>query len=211
MGKKKDENPEPDIVVVDETIEQEPEPKDKGANIVPDATIENIAEVHTEKHDGFNPEIHALDSEGKPLKKADGTYAKKRGRKAGSNPAGSALPSPNAPATGNAPSTLGGGLTSENAAKQICNMLLNGAVAVFGSEWEPENKDEAKALVFTFKDYFDIRGVPQFPPEIGLILGIGVYVIPRLKAEKTRTKLQLWKDNVTLWFRKRAQKKAGYG
>ena len=169
-------------------------------------TLASLAEVHEDTHDGFDPTIHAVDAEGKPLKRADGTYAKKRGRKAGSSPAGSALPSPNAPANANAPLTPGAILTSEMAAKQIVNAGLNGAVMVFGEDWEPESIAEAKALVFSLRDYFDIRGVPKFPAELGLLIAVGAYALPRLRKEKTRTKIQTWKDNVILFFAKKKAK-----
>ena len=188
-------------------IEPDPAEDGKGANSGPASeTIETLAEVHEETHDGFDPTIHAVDSEGKPLKRADGTYAKKRGRKAGSSPAGSALPSPNAPASVNAPLTSGAILTSEQVAKQIVNAGLNGAVMVFGDDWEPENISEAKALVFSLRDYFDIRGVPKFPPELGLLIAVGAFALPRLRKEKTRTKIQTWKDNVLLFFAKKKAK-----
>ena len=223
MGKKVNGEPDPNPVADPPPgdvapIATDPSQDSKGANSGPadkskggpidieTETLASLAEVHEETHDGFDPTIHAVDAEGKPLKRADGTYAKKRGRKAGSSPAGSALPSPNAPASMNAPSTNGVILTSEQVAKQIVNAGLNGAVMIFGDDWEPENISEAKALVFSLRDYFDIRGVPKFPAELGLLIAVGAYALPRLRKEKTRTKIQTWKDNVILFFAKKKAK-----
>ena len=178
---------------------------DKGANIVPEGdglapALDPIADVHAISHEGFDAGIHAVDAAGNPIKKADGTFAKKRGRKADLKNAGSALPNPNAPAMTNAPSIRSDVLTSEQASKQLVNMFLNGAVMVFGPEWEPENISEAKGLVYSLKDYFDIRGVPKFPPELGLVIAFGAYALPRLKKEKTQSKLKGWKDSIVLFF-----------
>lgn len=192
---------------------------DKGASSMPDtdtvqgdgagpgAVLDGIASPHEAAHEDFDAAIHAIDAAGNPVKKADGTFAKKRGRKADSKVAGSALPNPNAPAVANVPSIRSDVLTSEQAAKQIVNMFLNGAVMVFGEDWQPENVSEAKGLVFSLRDYFDIRGVPKFPPEMGLLIAFGAYALPRLQKEKTRSKIDGWKDKIKLFFVNRG----GYG
>jgi len=155
-------------------------------------TLASIAGMHSEAHPGFDPAIHATAPDGSPKRKADGTYAMKRGRKAGS-------PLP--------PKYSGSGSTKEidaatiepqvarisadEAARQSANLLINGCVLLCGEQIGiPENKDEAQGLLFGFKNYYEARGVPNIPPEIGLIITVGMYVAPRIrKSESAKGKI----------------------
>ena len=155
-------------------------------------SLADIAGMHVEARPGFDPAIHATGPDGAPRKKADGSYAMKRGRKAGS--ASSPLPpkdtnsasvkSEAAPdVTVSAPV-----ISSEEAARQSANLVINGAVFLCGEEiGVPKNKEEAEGLKFSFKNYYDVRGVPNLPPEIGLIVGVGLYIAPRLREAEKKT------------------------
>jgi hypothetical protein len=136
------------------------------------------------------------------LLKADGTPAKKRGRKPGgtnrpkvSASAGYALPPKDAPIGENAP--LMGGLGTETAPGQMspeiagrwsANLLFNAGALFFGADIAAPSKDEKAAIPQAFKDYYELKGTPNIPPEIALIMAVGVYIAPRIMHEKMAEK-----------------------
>lgn len=152
-------------------------------------SISSIAGAHVEAHPGFDPGIHAANPDGSPKRRADGSYALKRGRKAG----GAASPLP--PKSGNAPAAETAQpapapetprITPDEAARQSANLVVHGCVLLCGEQIGiPENKDEAQGLLFGFKNYYEARGVPNIPPEIGLIITVGMYVAPRIRKSET--------------------------
>lgn len=153
----------------------------------PVGSISDMVSNVAESHDGFDPLLHAVNPDGTPKRKVDGSYALKRGRKAGQG----AGPAPMA--TASAEPTI----NTDEAARQSCNMLINGAVLLLGEQWEPRDKDEAKGLHTSFKNYFDARGVPNVPPEVGLAVAVLAYSLPRITHEKTVSrfatiKIRLW-------------------
>ena len=144
-------------------------------------TISDMVAGVVESHDGFDPLLHAVNPDGTPKRKVDGSYAMKRGRKSGvPQSTSSAAPAAVSQATINA----------DEAARQSCNMIINGAVLMFGEQWEPRDKDEAKGLQISFKNYFEARGVPNVPPEVGLIVAVLAYSLPRITHEKTVSRFQ---------------------
>lgn len=158
------------------------------ANTTPEApTLASIAGMHVEAHPGFDPAIHAANPDGSPKRKADGSYALKRGRKAGAP-----LPAKDShqgSAKETAPEVVGPAvMSSEEAARQSANLVINGTVFLCGEEiGAPRNKEEAEGLKFAFKNYYDVRGVPNLPPELGLFIGVAVYVAPRLRETEKKT------------------------
>ena len=154
-------------------------------------TLASLAGAHMETHPGFDPAIHASNEDGSPKRKADGSYAMKRGRKAG----GSLPPKDSRPGSGPAsakdiaPGAIAAAvISSEEAARQSANIVINGAVFLCGEEiGAPKNKEEAEGLKFAFKNYYDVRGVPNLPPELGLIIGVAVYVAPRIRESEKKT------------------------
>lgn len=168
VGQTEDESNTSKIVPADTTI----------------SSISDLSETHAVVYEGFDPAIHAVDADGNPKKKPDGTYAKKRGRKPGtmtaSAAAGSALPPKLAPTSANVPLTASAGLSSEAAARQFTNAFISGGVMIFGADWEPEDKSEPQELKNALKDYFDADGVPNIPPWFGVALAFGTYSAKRL-------------------------------
>ena len=147
-----------------------------GATIPEAGSIGDMVAGVAESHEGFDPAVHAVNPDGTPKRKVDGSYAMKRGRKSGGAPSvASTQPSEVAQVT----------INTDEAARQSCNMLINGAVLLLGEQWEPRDKEEAKGLHTSFKNYFDARGVPNIPPEAGLVVAVLAYSLPRLTHEKT--------------------------
>jgi hypothetical protein len=137
-------------------------------------SVADMVQVQSEAHDGFDPLTHAV----------DGSFALKRGRKSGA-----------APTTNSAPAQVAQTPTInvDEASRQSCNMLINGAVLLFGEQWAPQDKEEAKGLQISFKNYFEARGVPNVPPEIGLVVAVLAYSLPRLTHEKTVSRFTVLK------------------
>ncbi len=153
-----------------------------------------MAETHAKNYDGFDPTIHATNEDGTPKLKSDGTYAKKRGRKAGkgeplpdiaSENRVENLPLESAPIQPERPK-----ISAEAAARQAANWFIGMGVMVFGKEWEPESKDEAQGLKLAFKDYFDASGTPDIPPGVALVAALGAYGFQRFQHENTQSKIQ---------------------
>lgn len=151
-------------------------------------TLSGLAATHQESHPGYDPAVHAANPDGTPKTKADGSLARKRGRKPGQT---SPLPAPGqkkAPLTCEATPAR---ISPDEAARQAANLVINGAVWICGEEiGVPKDKAESEGLLFSFKNYFTARGVPDIPPEIGLALGLASYIIPRLReVEKKEGKI----------------------
>lgn len=147
-------------------------------------TVADMVQVQSEANDGFDPLTHAVNPDGTPKRKVDGSFAMKRGRKSGA-----------APTTSSAPAQVAQTPTInvDEASRQACNMLVNGAVLMLGEQWAPVDKDEAKGLQTSFKNYFEARGVPNVPPEVGLVVAVLAYSLPRITHEKTVSRFTVLK------------------
>jgi hypothetical protein len=147
-------------------------------------SIADMVANQVEANDGFDPLTHAVNPDGTPKRKVDGSYALKRGRKSGATPTTNSAP---------AQSVQTPTINVDEASRQSCNMLINGAVLLFGEQWAPQDKEEAKGLQVSFKNYFEARGVPNVPPEIGLVVAVLAYSLPRLTHEKTVSRFTVLK------------------
>lgn len=151
--------------------------------------LDSLAEVHAEIHAEFDPAIHAVNADGTPKRKADGSLALKRGRKAGSA-AASVLP-PKSAAQSVSAGEPDKRLSLDQAARESANLVINVAVWTLGAEvGQPIDKAEAEGLRLSFRNYYEARGVPDLPPEIGLFIALGSYIGPRLMHEKSVTKME---------------------
>ncbi len=180
------------------------------------ADLADLIDDHAEAMAGFNPDVHAIGADGKPIIKPDGSFAKKRGRKPGgknsvSAHAPRALPPKIAPGTGVplpdgdlSPSVASSGdekISAEATAKMCTNLTFAVGTMVFGQDLaKPSGKDEINSIKNAYKDYFDSRGTPDLPPEIGLLFAIGAYAAPRLQHETMREKVARWGAAVKGWL-----------
>lgn len=152
-----------------------------------------------ENSEGFDPSIHAVNADGTPKRRGNGSLALKRGpKRAGTTgaqgPLGAPRPTvrdvPNAPGV---PQMFSGAqavqITNKEAAKQICNLVISAMVVTVGEEWQPASKDEADALVLGVKNYFDAKGQMTLSPEWGLVAAVLGYTVPRLYHPNTKSKL----------------------
>jgi hypothetical protein len=150
-------------------------------------TVGDMVSEVSEAHAGFDPLVHAVNPDGTPKRKVDGSYAMKRGRKSG------VLPSSNSTTAPQAQVAQTPTINVDEASRQSCNMLINGAVLLFGEQWAPQDKEEAKGLQISFKNYFEARGVPNVPPEVGLVVAVLAYSLPRITHEKTVSRFTVLK------------------
>jgi hypothetical protein len=152
-------------------------------------TIAGLADTHAEVHAEFDPAIHAVNADGTPKRKADGSLALKRGRKAG-GAAASALP-PKFAAAQTVVGEQDKRLSLDQAARESANLVINVSVWTLGAEvGQPIDKAEAEGLRLSFRNYYEARGVPDLPPEIGLFIALGSYIGPRLMHEKSQSKME---------------------
>lgn len=156
--------------------------------------LSDIADRHLEAHPGFDPSIHASNEDGTPKRRADGSYALKRGRKAGGAshlPAknGGGISAPVSAPVETAPQVLQAPrIAPDEAARQSANLVINAAVWICGEEiGKPQDKAEAEGLKISFVNYYESRGVPDIPPEIGLIAALASYILPRVRAVEEKT------------------------
>lgn len=157
-------------------------------------------------HPGFDASIHATNEDGTPKRRADGSYALKRGRKAGQTSnlppkTGTAVPAPAAaPVVEQGPAKI----APDEAARQSANLVINMAVWICGEEiGKPQDKAEAEGLKISFVNYYEARGVPNIPPEIGLFAALGSYIVPRFRqSEKARGII----ERAVIWVRQKVGK-----
>jgi hypothetical protein len=155
---------------------------------------------------GFDPAVHAVNPDGSPRLRVDGSYARKRGRggrqsvpreteavadtqtNAGlfDNPTSVPRETPRqAPAS--VPETVPASLSSREAAAAIVLTSTAILARMVGPEWSAE-KPELKALTDATKIYIDSKGGLQMSPEMGLFLAVSMYAAPRFAHENTRSK-----------------------
>jgi hypothetical protein len=151
------------------------------------ALLDSIAENHVSGYEGFDPEIHAVGQDGTPKLKADGSYAKKRGRKAGqalplpTDKQNSSVLTPAKPVATRAQCEIAG--------RNTANLIFNACVFGISDEFVPSS-DEAKGMSLAFTDYYEQRGIINLPPELVLFSALAMYIVPRLQKPKTQAKIK---------------------
>lgn len=147
-------------------------------------SLSDITGAHIETMPDFDPAIHAVDKDGNPRRRGDGSYALKRGRKAGN---GAGQPRPATGQNAPAPEAVQEAREADEAAKTAANLTIWGGVAIFGEDFRP-SKGEPEMLHHAYRDYFAAKGVTKLPPELGLVVALSAYVLPRLAQPTVRTR-----------------------
>jgi hypothetical protein len=173
----------------------------------------------------FDPATHVTGADGKGTLTVRGTWAQKRGRKAGN-----AAPVTNAGVVRN--STLGGPAAaptpqalqlaqqqqneaqSRAAGVAAAEMLFVAGQAIGGEEWAPMlNKamglDERTMMHGAFGEYFVKSGTKDIPPGAALTFCIIAYIAPRFAMPKTQTRYQKVKGALVTWWVNRKLRKQG--
>lgn len=151
--------------------------------------------------DDFNPALHETDGAGNPVRNADGSYRRKRGRKTGVN-------------YGVGGDSLGASMDSmelaelakrKAAAKTAVQLLVMGGVSIFGPEWQPihdkaSGVNERLMLEGAFENYFEAAGTIDLPPGLALALTVGAYALPRFQLPATQEKAAKISGGIRGWF-----------
>jgi len=157
----------------------------------------------------FDPELHATNKEGEPSLTSTGKFRKKKGASKVSV-TNKQLELQKADADAKAAARAAGQLAAD--------MFIGSATMMLGSEWapiggsgqqEPIQFDEHSNMRRAFADYFEARGINDFPPGIALSIAITSYAMPRLVAgEETKGKLSRAKDWLaSKWLAMRSKRK----
>jgi len=125
----------------------------------------------------FDPEIHAVDSNGQPKRNKDGTLSKKRGRKSGTN---STAPVDTSVAAFD--------LECKNCAVLTVQTIIILGHSIGGEEWTAEEAEKF-AMVTAWEAYYRAKGTIDLPPWIGVLIATGAYAMPRVSKPNTRTRL----------------------
>lgn len=154
------------------------------------------------KGETFNETLHAKNIDGTPRRAANGEWAKKRGRKAGTSANGSK--SQNVAGT-----AFVGGIEGMAQASNPARTAGEGAAVLLvtvgrtfgGDEWQPMlnaeiGLDEMGNLRKAFGDYFVAKNYKDIPPGVALAIAVLGYAGPRCFMPQTRSRLQSVKD----WF-----------
>lgn len=91
-------------------------------------------------------------------------------------------------------------ISATAAAKGAANLTIYATVLLCGEEVGRPKENEAKDLAAAYKDYFDVRGVPDIPPEVGLAMAVLGYVAPRVMHDDARTRIQKIADKISLFI-----------
>lgn len=195
----------------DEVFQSEPTPDsvEQSPADVPRETedpVSQAVETAIEQWVGFDPAIHAVNGDGTPRLRVDGSFARKRGRggrkstDADTNTPGAddlftdldntpsqPLHVPRETPTAPAPSTTAPTLNNQQTAAMLVMACTTVMGKLVGPEWLTE-KPEQKALVDATKIYLDAKGGVNVTPEMGLFIAVSMYAVPRLAHENTRSK-----------------------
>jgi hypothetical protein len=161
------------------------------ANFVPAPddllTGDDLAALHVPE--AFDPTLHAANADGTPKLKADGTYARKRGRKAGAQAGDSAKSAaagvlPNKPARSTQPAID----TSEATAAALIGVIEAVAVNAIGEEWRMHEAESAQYSA-AVAAYMKSKGLVDVTPGIMVCICAAAYVGSRMSHENTRSKL----------------------
>lgn len=132
----------------------------------------------------------------------DGSPAKKRGRKGGTQDdlferLDSVTPNPPRPqkiAQSASPAVIVADYQA--IAETAANLFFNVPQMLFGEDWEPE-KHEVPPVVKGFKDYVSSKGITQLDPTLALCLILGSYTVGKINKPTVRTRFQ----SITDWIK----------
>ena len=160
----------------------------------------------------FDSAVHCADENSQPVLTTTGAYRRKAGRKAtGDNISRPAVKSqlgtaPNASNEGPvAVSQVPGAIA---AGKVSAAMLVQLGMMIGGDEWHPvvlkdQGINEMESLEIAFGNYYQSKGMADFPPGVALCLAIGCYAAPRFVQPKTKTRLERLKTWIAGKFDKK--------
>ena len=141
----------------------------------------------------FDPDMHAVDGEGNPVKNKDGSFRKNRGRKKGqsSGSEGSGGVDGNAAGVDKR--------TALEAGRATAQTIFTLGRALGGDEWAPmidreKGIDEPAQMTDAWAGYYEAVGIKDMPPWMPVVIAMGTYALPRLQKPQTQSRLQQLKQ-----------------
>lgn len=150
----------------------------------------------------FDPDKHASNADGSPRYTANGTFAKKRGRKGGAS-VKSSLGTASASSTQNSGHQLG---------VQVAGLIFTAGQMFGGDEWAPKQDPESgtgefEIMASTWGKYLEAKNMTDIPPGVLVAFVMLSYIGPRLFMPKTKNKIGKIKEWFALKiYRRRNQK-----
>lgn len=181
----------------EETLEQSTAPNEPmiEAHVVEEtAKLEAALDRKDSKGTLFDPAIHAVNRDGDPSVTSLGKFRRKKGL--------SVL-------TESVALTDVKERAAARAAGQLAaDLMIHSAIMLGGPEWNPRGTKDAEltAIEFNehenlrraFADYFEAKGISDFPPGVGLSIAVSGYMVPRFAGGKeTRSRVAKVRD----WFK----------
>ncbi|AUR85722.1 coil containing protein [Vibrio phage 1.080.O._10N.286.48.A4] len=165
-----------------------------------DLTFDENGEIRTDV-DGneFDIDKHVVDDNGHPKLTGKGKLRKKRGRKAGSISTTTAAQKAQKIAVSEKEKYRAVGAGAANA-------LISLGIMLGGEDFTPvinQHVDEKQNLESAFTDWAETQDVEDIPPNLGLAIVLGAYLLPRLTMPKQVSKLKLAKEWLKMKFFKK--------
>lgn len=154
----------------------------------------------------FDAAIHATNQDGTPKLKSDGTFARKRGRKAGASILNAPKPKDNA-ANSQQPATA----ETQAAALGIAsaNLVILCGMMVGGKDFAPDEKNallgvpDKEMLEGAFRDYYVATGKQDLPPGLTLCVAILAYAAPKFSRPTVLERFKKFGAWVSNWRKKK--------
>lgn len=166
-----------------------------GASVIPitdaglvfnDSVTDTGNGSYRQSADFFNPDIHATDENGNPVRNKSGSYRKKRGRKKGLDSAD---------------------LAGQQVGVMMAGIFFGVAQQIGGDEWQP-TPIERENIGVAAGVYANSKGVEDLPPGLALAIVVIAYAAPRFTKPQTRQKMSQARKNWRLfkWFNRKKEK-----
>lgn len=216
---------QPDEARKETALQAAETPSDSGGDATSPApesvTLADLAGAHVEAMAGFDPAVHAVDADGNPRRKTDGSFALKRGRKskgvgeapqpvaagAGAVNTSGALPPKPARAKPGQPAPVVGDVPPPVNYRAVAGAAVGAALGIavisLGDEWRPRDKAEHGGLVDAAAAYLEAQQIQDIPPGWLLLAVVASYAAPRLTAPTTKTRLYAAWERLRGLFKKR--------
>lgn len=150
-----------------------------------------MAKTEAAKGEGFDPEIHAKNTDGSPKKTAAGNFAKKRGRKSVLNTGGKTAKQEKIEIEEEKAA-----LENHQSAKVVSMILEQAQMKMISGEFEYSDKERA-ANQAVWEATFEYYGNVNIPPPIALAVDHLTIILSRTQKPETKDKL----SHVKLWFK----------
>lgn len=171
-------------MLADDLARTMPEPSEHAIEAAETSEAESQGPVDRDGRQ-FDPSLHCVDADGSPKLTARGFLRLKRqSNKAMQNAESQTL----------AP--------TYQAAAVMAGTIFALGVSIGGDEWSPKidkslGINEQEQMIEAWRKYFEAKGIQELPPWLEVAVVMGGYVLPRLAAPKTRSRL----GNLGLWLK----------